>query len=104
MSWIENLGTSLGLSFQPAKTIHPTTCIEFLGLELDSEAMEARLPQDIVSVLSSGTIQNAQVMNMLRWIVMLAACMGFTYSSSWLASVDNSLTDAASCFKYGCLF
>jgi len=46
VTWIEDLGTSLGLSFQPAKTIRPTTCLEFLGLELDSEAMEARLPQD----------------------------------------------------------
>ena len=46
VTWIEDLGTSLGLSFQPVKTILPTTCLEFLGLELDSEAMEARLPQD----------------------------------------------------------
>src|SRR5882672_2985031 len=58
----------------------------------------------IVSALSSGTIQNVQVMNILRWIVMLAAHMGFTYSSSWLTSVDNLLTDAASCFEYGHLF
>ena len=32
VTWIENLGKSLGLSLQPAKTIRPTTCIEFLGL------------------------------------------------------------------------
>src|SRR5882672_4986300 len=44
IDWIEDLGKELGLSFQPAKMIHPTTHLEFLGLELDSEAMEARLP------------------------------------------------------------
>ena len=42
--WIENLGKELGLSFQPAKMICPTTRLEFLGLELDSQAMEAHLP------------------------------------------------------------
>jgi len=49
--WIKNLGKDLGLSFQPMKTIWPMTCIEFLGLELDSEAMEARLPQDKLTYL-----------------------------------------------------
>src|SRR5882672_12645731 len=44
IGWIENLGKELGLLFQPAKTICPTTHLEFLGLELDSQAMEARLP------------------------------------------------------------
>jgi len=38
----------------------------------------------MVSALSLGTIQNAQVMNILRWIVMLAAWLGSNYSSSWL--------------------
>jgi len=36
----------------------------------------------VVSALSSGTIQNPQVMNMLRMIVMLAAQLEFSYSSS----------------------
>jgi len=35
---------ALGLSFKPKKTVRPTTRLEFLGLELDSEAMEVRLP------------------------------------------------------------
>src|SRR5882724_612644 len=39
-------------------------------------------------------------MNILRWIVMLAAWLGFIYSSSWLASGDNSLADTTSCFEY----
>jgi len=48
---IEGLAKDLGLSFQPAKTIHPTTHLESLGLELDSQAMEACLPQDKLSYL-----------------------------------------------------
>src|SRR5882724_2886825 len=58
----------------------------------------------VVSAISSGTIQNSQVMNMLRWIVMLAAQLGFTYSSSGLASTQNSLADAASHFEYYHIF
>ncbi|XP_069133228.1 uncharacterized protein [Argopecten irradians] len=34
------------LGFQEDKTVYPTTVLTFLGLELDSEAMEIRLPQD----------------------------------------------------------
>jgi len=58
----------------------------------------------MVSALSLGTIQNAQVMNILRWIVMLAVQLGFIYSSSWLVFNDNSLADAASHFEYHHLF
>jgi len=39
--WIEHLGNELGLSFQLKKTVQPSMNIEFLGLELDSMAMEA---------------------------------------------------------------
>ena len=50
----------------------------------------------VVSALLSGSMQSPQVMNMLRLIIMLAAWLGFTYNSSWLASADNSLADATS--------
>jgi Reverse transcriptase (RNA-dependent DNA polymerase) len=46
VDWIEALGTSLGLSFQHEKTLRPSTQTEYLGLELDTVAMEARLPAD----------------------------------------------------------
>jgi len=46
VDWIEDLGRDLGLSFQLTKKFHPMTCIDFLGLELDSVAMEACLTQD----------------------------------------------------------
>src|SRR5882672_6768489 len=51
VTWIEALAEELGLSFQPEKTIWPTTCLEFLGLELDSSLMEARLPQEKLEFL-----------------------------------------------------
>ena len=46
VEWVIGLGRSLGLCFQDAKTVWPSTCVEFLGLELDSVAMVARLPAD----------------------------------------------------------
>src|SRR5882672_357374 len=46
VNWIEDTAKALGLSFQPKKTVRPTTRLEFLGLELDSESMEARLPNN----------------------------------------------------------
>jgi len=58
----------------------------------------------IVSALASGTFWNAQVMNMLRMIIMLAVWLGFTYSSIWLTSDDNLLADTASQFEYARLF
>ena len=45
------LGQNLGLSFQDSKTVWPCTHIEFLGLELDSVSMEARLPVDKLTYL-----------------------------------------------------
>ena len=54
--------------------------------------------------LSSWSIQNPQVMNMLRSIIMLAAWLGFSYNSSGLASSDNSLADATYHFNYARLF
>ena len=37
---------SLGIPIAPHKTIGPVTCIEYLGIILDSKHMEARLPND----------------------------------------------------------
>lgn len=51
LAWVQALGLELGLAFQPAKTEGPCTSITFLGLELDSIAMEARLPADKLSFL-----------------------------------------------------
>lgn len=49
VEWTIGLGKELGLEFQTSKTIFPTTSLEFLGLELDTDAMEARMPADKLS-------------------------------------------------------
>ena len=36
----------LGVPLAPGKTVGPCTCIQFLGIEIDSVSMEARLPLD----------------------------------------------------------
>ena len=46
VEWVMGLRRELGLVFQDSKTVWPTTQIEFLGLEFDSVAIEARLPPD----------------------------------------------------------
>jgi len=58
----------------------------------------------VVLLLLSGTIKNAQVMDVLRTIVMLAVQLGFSYSSVWLASIENQLADTISHFEYTHLF
>jgi hypothetical protein len=51
LEWSLALGTQLGLRFQPSKIEGPSTKLEFLGLELDSEAMEVRLPSEKLGYL-----------------------------------------------------
>ena len=41
-----DLSTDIGLPIKQEKTVLPTTSITFLGLELDSEKMVIRLPED----------------------------------------------------------
>ena len=53
VEWVMGLGQELGLVFQGSNTVWPTTQIEFLGLELDSIAMEVRLPPDKLVFLKS---------------------------------------------------
>lgn len=40
------LARDIGFPIKHAKTVWPTTCIEFMGIVIDTAAMEARLPQD----------------------------------------------------------
>ncbi|KAG9223380.1 hypothetical protein CCMSSC00406_0009271 [Pleurotus cornucopiae] len=51
VTWMQALGNSLGLMFQPEKTVWPTTHLEFLGIKLDTDAMEAQLPSDKLAYL-----------------------------------------------------
>lgn len=43
LEWTHSLSKSLGLRFQDSKAEGPMTCLEFLGIELNSQAMEAHL-------------------------------------------------------------
>lgn len=45
------LGARLGVPFAAKKTEGPTRCLTFLGVELDTAAMEARLPADKLATL-----------------------------------------------------
>lgn len=49
--------TSLGFGINWKKVVSPTTCITFLGIELNSITMEASMPNDKLSKLSS-TVEN----------------------------------------------
>ncbi|PPQ82976.1 hypothetical protein CVT24_012098, partial [Panaeolus cyanescens] len=51
VDWIQGLGSQLGLSFQVEKTLYPRTLVDFLGLDLDSSLMQARLPADKLTYL-----------------------------------------------------
>ncbi len=53
IEWIMALGRQLGLEFQDSKTVWPCTALEFLGLELDTDAMEARMPADKLAYLGN---------------------------------------------------
>ncbi|KAF7345311.1 Integrase/recombinase xerD [Mycena sanguinolenta] len=52
LTWLRGLVRFLGLSLQDKKTEGPSTCLEMLGIELDSIAMEARLPAEKLAYLS----------------------------------------------------
>jgi len=57
IDWIEDTARDLGLSFQPKKMVQPTTCLEFLGLELNSASMEARIPLEKLSYLQETLLE-----------------------------------------------
>ena len=48
MALLTLLFKKLQIPIAPNKTVGPTTCLEYLGIILDTEAMEARLPLVIV--------------------------------------------------------
>jgi hypothetical protein len=49
--WCLALGSALGLTFLLPKVLGPTTCADFLGIELDSVAMHARLTNVKLEIL-----------------------------------------------------
>jgi hypothetical protein len=57
-----------------------------------------------VRAIENDTNRSLHVMTNLRMIVMLAAQLEFSYSSSWLSSAANALADYASRYMYSHLF
>jgi hypothetical protein len=64
--WCKTLGKRLGFCSQDSKTIKPCTKLEYVGLEIDTVAMEARLPKDKLDFLRD-TLDD--------WIFKKAACL-----------------------------
>lgn len=52
VDWICGLGSQLGLCFQEEKKLTPRNVVDFLGLDLDSTLMQARLPADKLAYLN----------------------------------------------------
>jgi hypothetical protein len=52
LEWTLALGEQLGLHFQPTKLCGPSTSLEFLGIELDTELLEAQLPAEKLGYLN----------------------------------------------------
>ena len=82
VDWIETLAEELGLSFQPEKKIWQTTCLEFLGLELDSSAMGA-LPQEKMNFLQC---------YLLEWHTQLLLAEGHPRAGQFLAVFHSGST------------
>lgn len=53
LTWARALAKILGLNFQEEKVLGPTFVLEFLGIILDSQRMEARLPAEKLVFLQS---------------------------------------------------
>ena len=58
----------------------------------------------IVDAIQSERNRSERTMSLLRVLLMLAACLDFSFTSSWLSSKENALADAASRFQYSRLF
>ena len=73
----------LGLTLAPDKSISPTTCLIFLGLELDTIKMELRVPADKLAQacgeiklwLSKTTASKKQLQSLLGKLIHLAAAI-----------------------------
>lgn len=64
MTWVtifHQVCAHLGIPIAHDKTVEPTTCLSFLGIELDTVAMQMRLPQDKLSELCNQLQATLQV-------------------------------------------
>ena len=60
--------------------------------------------QVIVEAIETDHNRSHHTMSLLHMLLMLAACLNFSFSTEWLPSALNTLAGAASCFQYLHLF
>lgn len=53
MSALKDICSFLGVPLAPDKVVGPAQCVTYLGIEIDSRTMTARLPQDKLEKLKS---------------------------------------------------
>ena len=88
VEWVMGLGKELGLIFQDSKTVWPCARLEFLGLELDSTMIEARLPVDKLIFL-----QNLLQYWLAKWtctLLQLQELLGFLQFTSQVIPCSRS--------------
>ncbi|KAF5384159.1 hypothetical protein D9615_003180 [Tricholomella constricta] len=100
IEWVTALGNELGLAFQDSKTVHPCTQLEFLGLELDSLAMEARLPSDKLAYLTE--LLDTWALKKQCTLRELQALTGFLQFASQV--IPKSRTFIRRLFDFSCTF
>lgn len=57
LATLEHIAARFGIPLAPEKTEGPTTMISFLGIGLDSDTMECRLPEDKLAALKEEIIE-----------------------------------------------
>ena len=115
---IHEAAQQVGIPLSPEKCEGPTTRTTFLGIELDSVEMSARLPADnladliahkrveilcdnttVVSVIMSGTSKNEQLIHLLRELYLVSTRSNFKVTATHLPGRTNLLADALSRFQ-----
>ena len=73
VAWCQSLGMRLGFHFQDEKTVLPCTQLEYLGLEVDTMSMEARLPPEkleyLREILTSALLAPTMTLKKLQELV-----------------------------------
>ncbi|KAM4697889.1 lymphocyte antigen 75 [Rhinophrynus dorsalis] len=104
LSSLINLFKDLNIPLAPSKTVGPATVVEFLGITLDSNKMEASLPaekilqiQSIVKKFRTKTICSRKVQSLLGYLnfatrIILQGKSFISYLLSLFASTDDSLS------------
>ena len=97
---------TLGIPLAPRKSVGPTTCLTFLGIEIDSIAAELRLPQEKLTKLKDLLTewQQKKVCSREQLESLLGhlnhACKVVTPGRSFISRLISLLTDAKKKHRY----